>query len=242
MSSIKPPEARSAAPRVTRVVVLGTGTGVGKTWVSRALAEALRRRGAWVVASKPIETGFSGAASDGAASDGAVLARASSQTPLAPPFTFPDPVSPHLAARRAGRTIDLPTIARHVTEQANEMTSHVTPFLIVESAGGCLSPLGPALTNTDLALALEPAFWILVAPDALGVLHDVGATLAALTTRGRRPDHLVLCAAREPDASTGTNAAELRELGIASPVATIARGEEGALGELADALLAAGRS
>jgi hypothetical protein len=37
------------------------------------------------------------------------------------------------------------------------------------------------------------------------------------------PDHLVLCAARAPDASTGTNAGELERLGIARPSAALSR-------------------
>ena len=129
MSSIESPEAQPAAPRVTRIVVLGTGTGVGKTWVSGALAEALRRRGAWVVALKPIETGVSGDAGSGAASDGDLLARASSQTPLAPRFTFPDPVSPapRRSTRRAGDRSSRLSLGTS-REQENEMTSHVTSF------------------------------------------------------------------------------------------------------------------
>jgi dethiobiotin synthetase len=197
------------------------------------LAKALGRCGATALALKPIETGVG----SGEGSDASRLASASSRAPSAPPFAFADPVSPHLAARRAGRSIDLASVARYVELHRNEMTSHVTSFVLVESAGGCFSPLGPNLTNADLALALEPAVWILVAPDALGVLHDVSATLAALRARGRSPDHVVLSQAREPDASTGTNAAELRELGIATPAAVASRGDERALDNFAEALV-----
>ncbi len=220
-----------------RIIVLGTGTGVGKTWVTALLARALRRAGAEVVALKPIETGV--AASEG--SDAALLASASSSTPADPPFVFPDPVSPHLAARRTGRAIDVAVVLEHVkqheTRLENRVTSHVTSFLIVETAGGCLTPLAPGVVNRDLATALDPATWILVAPDSLGVLHDVSATLGALAMRGRLPDRVVLSEARERDASTGTNAAELRELGIAAPVAVAARGDEQALDDFALALL-----
>jgi hypothetical protein len=51
----------------------------------------------------------------------------------------------------------------------------------------------------------------------LGVLHELAATLRALGAAGRVPDHVVLSAARGSDASTGTNADELRRLGIADP-------------------------
>ncbi len=78
---------------------------------------------------------------------------------------------------------------------------------------------------------------MLVAPDALGVLHELTATLSALAARGRSPDFVVLSAAREPDASTGSNAAELRRLQIADPAAELGR-DAGELGALVERLLA----
>jgi dethiobiotin synthetase len=217
----------------TRIIVLGTGTGVGKTWITLALTRALRELGVSVVALKPVETGVA----PGTPSDASLLAGASSHAPAPAPFTFPDPVSPHLAARRVGRAIDVATIREYVAEHGTDVTSRVTSFLLIESAGGVLSPLAPELTNADLALALEPAIWVLVAPDSLGVLHDVSATLAALASRKRLPDHVVLSAARAPDASTGTNGAELRELGIVTPAAIAPHGDERALDNLAKELL-----
>lgn len=248
-------KARSNESRPTRIVVLGTGTGVGKTWVSRAIADSLREQGAWVVGLKPVETGIPNEPAAppldprqtirsvtpgprGPGSDWAQLANASSTRPVPPPFTFSEPISPHLAARRAGRTIDIREIVQYVEHHEKEVTSHVTSFVLIESAGGALSPLARGVTNTDLALALDPAIWILVAPDGLGVLHDVSATFAALASRRRLPDHLVLSAAREPDASTGTNAAELAGLGIATPAAVLGRGDDRSLDALARTLLA----
>jgi dethiobiotin synthetase len=216
----------------TRIIILGTGTGVGKTWITIALAHSLRRLGASVVALKPIETGVDG----GAGSDASLLASASSRLPAPAPFMFLDPVSPHLAARRAERPIDLRAIQTYVTEHEKAVTSSVASFVLVESAGGCLSPLAKGLTNADLALALEPAIWVLVAPDSLGVLHDVSATLAALASRNRLPDHVVLSTARGPDASTGTNGAELRELGIVTPAAVAPRGDDRSLDGFAETL------
>src|SRR5690606_8031565 len=72
-------------------------------------------------------------------------------------------------------------------------------------------------TNLELGRVLAelpgpPWFRVLVAPDSLGVLHDVTATLLGLQQAGARPDLLVLSRAREPDLSTGTNRRELEEL------------------------------
>jgi dethiobiotin synthetase len=229
---------REAAP--TRLVVLGTGTGVGKTWVSRALTQALRDAGLETLALKPIETGVGDPTSFARASDptdASALARVSSRMPSAPPYVFRDPVSPHLAGRREGVRIELDRVAAYVSEHQNEMTPHVTSFVLVESAGGCFSPLSDRVTNAHLAAALEPAIWILVAPDALGVLHDVTATLAALRAAHREPDYVVLSAARPPDSSTGTNAAELRTLGVADPIVVLGRDDPSAIAPLVRALL-----
>ena len=256
---MSPRPSRPPASPASRVVILGTGTSVGKTWFTRSLAEALRREGADIVALKPIETGVASPANpapndprstirsvDPSAridrSDWSLLAAVSTVRVLPPPFAFEDPVSPHLAARRSGRPIELSRVAEYVVAHERAVTSHVTSFCLVESAGGCLSPLDVGVANVDLAFALEPAIWILVAPDSLGVLHDVSATLGVLAARRRLPDHLVLSAAREPDASTGTNAAELQALGIVTPSATIPRDDARALDALAKALVAGARS
>jgi dethiobiotin synthetase len=212
----------SDQPLVRRIVVLGTGTAVGKTWVAVHLARALRSLSQAVSALKPIESGVSAAANQ--ASDAELLANASSSRPADPPYRLPDPVSPHLAARRASLSITLHETLTYVQSHTTSSAARARPdWILVETAGAVLSPLAPDLTNWDLARALEPAVWVLVAPDALGVLHDLSATLEVLRARGREPDHVVLSAARQADASTGTNAAELASLGIVQPSANFAR-------------------
>jgi dethiobiotin synthetase len=150
-----------------------------------------------------------------------------------------DPVSPHLAARRARTHIDVPAIgdwARRAEIAIQHNTIHT--WSIIETAGGALSPLSEQSTNLDLARALEPALWLLVAPDALGVLHDLRATLSALGAAARAPELVVLSASRMPDASTGTNASELERLGIVSPVAVLERNNAAAgAAVLAEALM-----
>jgi dethiobiotin synthetase len=196
---------------VRRIVVVGTGTEVGKTWLSAELLRTFAAEGHQVVGLKPVESGV-----DGGATDGERLARLSAERPAPGPYLFKEPLSPHLAARREGRAIELSQILTYV--QLHESSSGDRPraATLIETAGGLFSPLAPGLTNFDVALALEPARWLLVAPDALGVLHDLTATLAAATARGRTPDAIALCRARPRDASTGTNADEIARLGIAA--------------------------
>jgi dethiobiotin synthetase len=208
--------------------VLGSGTGVGKTYFTVALARALARdRHATVLAVKPVETGFHVGRRRAEPSDADRLGRASAggASVTEPLYGFRDPISPHLAARREKRLISVPRITAWIrgAEKSHTLRDATLHWTLVETAGGALSPLTSKASNVDLATALGPATWILVAPDALGVLHDVRATLLALQQRARAPDFVVLSAARAKDASTGTNAAELSRLGIAEPIATLPR-------------------
>ena len=197
-----------------RIVVLGTGTNVGKTWLGCALLDRLRARGRLGIGLKPVESGVS----EAMPSDGSLLAAPAAREPAPAPYRFHDPVSPHLAARRAGTSVELSQILTYVQIHESGWLSAAPEVTVVETAGGLLTPLAPGLTNFDFARALDPARWLLVAPDALGVLHDLSATLGVCRALGRTPDAVALCRARPLDASTGTNAEELARLGItASP-------------------------
>lgn len=216
-----------------RIVLLGTGTNVGKTYVGAALAAALqtlapRRR---VLALKPVETGVT----NGVAADACTLERAAPAAGYPSPhplYAFEPPISPHLAALHVNQIIDVDRVvawARGV--------EHPDTICLLETAGGAFSPLSESRANIDLALALEPAVWVLVVPDALGALHDTRATLLAMRHTARAPDHVVVSAAREADATTGSTAQELTRLGIAQPTAVFRRDEPGPARTLAQALL-----
>jgi dethiobiotin synthetase len=219
-----------------RIVLLGTGTNVGKTYVGAALAHALRelapkRR---VLALKPIETGVA----NGVATDALTLqgAAASDGYPSPHPlYAFEPPISPHLAAIHVNVSIDLARITAwvHGAEQASPLET----ICLVETAGGAFSPVNEQLTNVDLARALEPAIWVLVVPDALGALHDTRATLLAMAHTARLPDHVVVSAAREADAATDSTARELNRLGIVQPTAVLRRGDVGGASQLARTII-----
>ena len=217
-----------------RIVLVGTGTSVGKTWVGIALLHEFTRRGFRTIGLKPIESGVT----DEGATDAAGLGRAGSIRPSTPPYRFVPPVSPHLAARLANIAVDLDQPLKYIQSQESGSAGVNPEIVVVETAGGLFSPISETLVNWDLARALDPSRWVLVAPDALGVLHDVTATLEAARARGRAPDEVLLSAGRTPDASTGTNAAELARLGIARPF-TCAAGDHAGIVPLVDALLAA---
>lgn len=209
------------------MVVVGTGTGVGKTHVGCALVEAWCARGQRAVGLKPVESGVGGpdeAARGAGVSDqerltdaGRVFHVKREVRPVARAlYAFLDPISPHLAAKRAGVRIELAAIVRWVDENAGSIT-------LVETPGGLFSPLDTDLTNLDLVRALQPALLLLVAPDRLGVLHDVTTTTGLAAARDLPIDALALSTPSIPDASTGGNAIELAALRIAFPLAVFPR-------------------
>lgn len=236
-----------------RLLILGTGTGVGKTFASSSLVRSLRAEGKRVLALKPIESGIDPSDPASFAQSDAAQLSAASGIEAGHCYALRAPISPHLAAAREDVSLNQERIVRWVEEQESRAES--IDYTVIETAGGVFSPLSATLTNFDLALALSAsgpapspsspegststwesssgspstrsiskessstqlrtranALWFLLAPDSLGVLHDVSATLLACSALGRVPDMLVLSQAREPDASTGHNLTEIQDL------------------------------
>jgi dethiobiotin synthetase len=61
---------------------------------------------------------------------------------------------------------------------------------------------------------------LLIAPDRLGVLHDVGAVVRAARAHPLRIDGIVLTTPESPDPSTGCNAEDIAILTDGVPVLT----------------------
>jgi len=214
-------------PRV--IIITGTGTNVGKTHVAQAMIAELSTTHV-VAGVKPVETGV-GTIPDDAERDGnadeTILSSDADRIrracafhvkQLRPTYCLPSPVSPHLAARRMGITIDLNYICRVIDDiRAN---SEVT---IVELAGGLFTPLSDECSNADLIRKIPNARTILVAPDRLGVLHDIAATTMAAEYSRTQIHGIVLNAPESDDASTNTNCAEIPLITSIPIIATLPR-------------------
>lgn len=224
---------RAAAVRPL-LVVTGTGTGIGKTHVAdallRAWARALSACGVekpQVAGLKPVESGVT----EGGASDAATLEQASTfhVKRFPPPYMLRRAVSPHLAALDEAVTIEVAVIRRYVSD-----VRALCDGVVLELAGGLFSPLGDALSNADVARDLDPTALLLVAPDRLGVLHDVAAATRAAKTEGLRVTGLVLVAPEVADASTGTNAGQMRVVTDVPVLAELPRAPAAHLAERED--------
>jgi dethiobiotin synthetase len=158
------------------VLVVGSGTEVGKTWVTCRLARALRRRGLIVVARKPAQSYDAG--DDLSDTDAALLAHATGDHPAAvcPQHRwYPVAMAPPMAAEALGRRPF--TIADLVDELA---WPAVVGVGLVEAAGGVRSPLAADGDAAALAGALRPDRVVLVADAGLGTINGVRLSMAAL--------------------------------------------------------------
>lgn len=166
---------------MTAYFVTGTDTGVGKTFVSCALLHALARRHPRVVGMKPVAAGLV-QVSEGWDSEDAIALRAASTVPVPPaldnPVRLPDPLSPHIAAERAGTRIDI----HHLVACHRELVQRADA-VVVEGAGGFLVPLTPEHTGADLAQALGLPV-LLVVGLRLGCLNHALLSAEAIRARG----------------------------------------------------------
>ena len=166
---------------MTAYFVTGTDTGVGKTLMSCAMLHALARRHPRVVGMKPVAAGLV-QTPDGWDSEDAIALRAASTVGVPPaldnPVRLPDPLSPHLAAERAGTRIDIP----HLVACQRELAQHADA-MVVEGAGGFLVPLSPEHTGADLAQALGLPV-LLVVGLRLGCLNHALLSAEAIRARG----------------------------------------------------------
>lgn len=178
---------------------------MGKTHVAVALLLQLRARGLAAAAYKPMESGVDGAQGEDE------LALAAAAPAAAPPLRWRAPLAPHMAARLEGRLVPSAALVETLLAAAR---AH--PVLVLELAGGWFSPFDDELDNAEW-LATLPADlrarlrMLLVAPDRLGVLHDISAALRAATALGQSAAALALSAVspEREDASSGLNLDEL---------------------------------
>lgn len=181
--------------------VTGTDTGVGKTVFCGLLFSALRATGRNVRVVKPFSSGLR--------EDGELL-RALQDGKLTieelNPRHFAEPIAPALAAKSEGHTVTLSEAMSFLREHQRHCD-----YLLVEGAGGLLSPLGEAFDFGDMIREL-PGKVAIVAPNKLGVINHTRLTIEALKSRSAERCVLILMPYREADTSSSSNAQALRNL------------------------------
>ena len=167
--------------------ITGTDTGVGKTVASAALVHRLRTSGPvryW----KPVQTGIE------RDDDTDAVARLASCAPdelWTRGVRLERPVSPHLAARLAGTTIDAAEVARQLPDDRSVRW-------IVEGAGGALVPLNDSEMMADLMSRLALPV-IVVARSTLGTINHTLLTIEALRRRSLEVAAVMMIGAANAD-------------------------------------------
>ena len=165
------------------VLVCGTGTEVGKTWVAGRLLCLLRSRGLSVAARKPAQSYDVDSAGVrlGGPTDAELLGAASGEDPgtvCRPSRCYPRAMAPPMAAEALGLT-DF-TVADLIAEM--HWPAEAVRMGVVETAGGVRSPQASDGDSTDLVAALAPDVVVLVADAGLGTINGVRLSMDALHT------------------------------------------------------------
>jgi dethiobiotin synthetase len=180
--------------------ITGTDTGVGKTVLTVLLTRFLRERGASVAALKPVCSGGRDDARKLFEAMAGLLALDKIN-----PWHFRAPVAPLLAARRERKRVRLREVLAHTRAMQRRFD-----VLLVEGAGGLLSPLGGNFNSRDLILALR-ATPVIVAQNRLGAVNSILLTLEALPKSAAAGARVVFMSPPKRDAATVANARLLSE-------------------------------
>lgn len=177
--------------------ITGTNTGVGKTTLACLLLRRARERSLKVAAMKPF---CSGGRED--AEQLHALQTADLSLDEVNPFWFHEPVAPYVAAKKENRQIT----ARETTDAIRKLTASNLPLLI-EGAGGLMSPLGERFTLLEVIREL-PGSVCAVGTNILGVINGALSVHFALKGIDLR---FVLMNSNLSDASSATNPDVIRE-------------------------------
>lgn len=174
--------------------ITGTDTGVGKTVFAALLTRALRERGDRVAALKPICSGGRGDARRLREAMGKGLSLDEVN-----PWHFRAPLSPLLAARLEHRRVTRAQVVAHTRATAGQFE-----WVVVEGAGGLLSPMGEGFDSRDLIVALR-AIPIVVCPNRLGAVNQILLVLTALPKSIANLAQIILMNPPRPNVASRTN-------------------------------------
>ncbi|OYD06909.1 dethiobiotin synthase [Paludifilum halophilum] len=171
--------------------VTATDTEVGKTVVTAGLAALFQSCGQRVQVVKPVQSGHSAEDPEGDAMRLKQWARLAEPVNRIVFRAFQQPVSPWMAARMEGETFDAKKLAEEIGEIPEDR------IVLVEGAGGLMTPLGEGFTIADFARLIGFPLLIVARPNLGTVNHTVltamaarryGLELAGVVLNGYRPD------------------------------------------------------
>ncbi len=163
-----------------RYFITGTGTDIGKTFVTAGLAHAALAAGKKTAVVKPVQTGTDSYPTD--LCEIRKMAPGIVEIPeeVATPYSFKLPASPHLAAAEEGKGIELSVMLDAVIRVELEFEPEI---MLLEGAGGLLVPLNEKESMLDLMKLLDIPV-IVVASSGLGTINHTLMTIDILKSAG----------------------------------------------------------
>lgn len=160
--------------------VVGTDTAVGKTFVASRIATALRRAGVKVGVYKPAASGCRRVGRALVSDDAVALWDAAGrpgELKAVCPQRFAAPLAPHLAAKAERKQIDSNLLRRGL-----DCWRRRSDIVVVEGAGGLMSPIGETDYVADLAADFGYPL-VIVVPNRIGAINSTLLTLIAAASR-----------------------------------------------------------
>lgn len=207
-------------PRVSKAAsrgffVTGTDTDVGKTFVAANIARALVEQGFKVRVRKPIASGCILQADGSLFSEDAHHLKAGARTdePIEQicAYQFEPAISPHLALEMAGVEVSITQLTKNCPPKLRD-----NEYLLVEGAGGWMSPLASDGFNRDLAIQLQLPV-VLVVANKLGCLNHALLSAEAIQQAGLKL-HCVVINDISPAGKTFNNYAQDLQRWISCPI------------------------
>jgi dethiobiotin synthetase len=197
------------------LLIVGTDTGVGKTTLAQGILRLAHRKHLRLVPYKPVETGCVPYAQDALK-----LCTAAALPDIQPddiaPYRFPQPVAPSVAARLAGIAISPQLLRSHALALRARGDG-----ILVESAGGLLTPYAPGMTSSSLSTLFDIAI-LLVAPNRVGAINQAALAIAEIQRRQLPFAGLVLVQVAPPSPlHEAHNVAEIAALTGIIPLGTL---------------------
>jgi dethiobiotin synthetase len=179
---LSPRPGKSAARRTAcgGLFVVGTDTGVGKTYVAARIVAALVKDGLRVGVYKPAASSCRRVGRALVSDDAVALWRAAGEPGALRavcPQRFAAPLAPHLAARQERKEIDARLLRKGIDYWRKR-----SEIVVVEGAGGLMSPIGEIDYVADLADEFGFPL-IVVAPNRIGTINSTLLTLIAAAAR-----------------------------------------------------------
>jgi dethiobiotin synthetase len=182
-ASLRKAAPNSASPdrsRCAGLFVVGTDTAVGKTFVAARIAAALKREGLRVGVYKPAASSCRRDGQSLVSDDALALWEAAGQPAnldAVCPQRFAAPLAPHLAAKEERKEID-----SQLLRQGIEFWRRRSDIVVVEGAGGLMSPIGEKDYVADLAEDFGYPL-VVVVPNRIGAINSTLLTLIAAAAR-----------------------------------------------------------